>query len=70
MMITVPLIKLFRTPPTVSRPKGAYGISIYPDLDYGTVRRWDRGFRHRPTVIHWAVPHCADDQCGSPCAHG
>ena len=48
---------------------GTPGIGIH-SKNRGRVWRWDRGFRHRPTVIHWLAPHCADDQCGSPCAHG
>jgi hypothetical protein len=44
-------------------------VGVYPDETHGTVYRWDAGPDAAPTVIHWAAPHCAEDQCGSPCEH-
>lgn len=35
----------------------------------GTVLRWDKGVGEDPRVIYWERPHCAGDQCGSPCGH-
>jgi hypothetical protein len=56
---------------TVDRPDGTttVGAGIYPVPDHGTVLRWDHGIAAEPRVIHWAAPHCADDECGSPCGH-
>jgi hypothetical protein len=44
-------------------------VGVYPDETHGTVYRWDAGLDAAPTVIHWEAPHCADDECGSPCGH-
>jgi hypothetical protein len=35
----------------------------------GIVLRWDRGVDEDPRIICWEAPHCADDECGKPCAH-
>ena len=35
----------------------------------GTVLRWDAGPEEDPVIITWQAPHCADDECGSPCGH-
>jgi hypothetical protein len=47
----------------------AIGVGVYPTDRNGTVLRWDHGPADDPSVIHWNAPHCADDQCGSPCGH-
>jgi hypothetical protein len=36
---------------------------------HGTVMRWDFGPGAEPTVGQWQAPHCARDECGSPCEH-
>lgn len=49
---------------------GVIGVGVYPGPgDAGTVLRWDKGLGSAPSVVHWRAPHCADDQCGSPCGH-
>ena len=48
---------------------GRIGAGVYPAADRGTVLRWDQGTHADPTVIYWQAPHCADDECGSPCGH-
>lgn len=50
------------------------GVGVYVPGDdgkplMGTVLRWDEGTRADPRVIRWERPHCADDECGSPCGH-
>lgn len=49
---------------------GRIGAGVYPSRDRGTVLRWDDGPDADPRVIFWEAPHCADDECGSPCGHG
>lgn len=51
------------------------GVGVYVDGEdgtpaMGTVLRWDSGPGADPKVIRWERPHCADDDCGSPCGHG
>lgn len=48
----------------------AIGVGVYPTKDNGVVLRWDDGPTADPRVIYWRAPHCADDECGSPCPHG
>lgn len=62
-------LTMARVVPFKIKETGAVGVGVYPTSKRGTVLRWDRGLLRRPTVIHWQAPHCADDQCGSPCGH-
>lgn len=48
---------------------GRIGVGVYPTPERGTVLRWDDGPDADPRVIFWEAPHCADDDCGSPCGH-
>lgn len=48
---------------------GRIGVGVYPTRVRGTVLRWDSGQDADPRVIFWEAPHCAADECGSPCGH-
>lgn len=48
---------------------GRIGAAVYPDPAHGAVLRWDDGPQADPRVIYWEAPHCADDECDSPCGH-
>lgn len=50
-------------------PSPLIGKGVHPSPDRGTVLRWDDGPDAEPRVIAWEAPHCADDECGSPCGH-
>lgn len=55
-------VRLFQIGPVI-------GVGVYPCGDRGVVLRWDDGPLEDPRVIYWQAPHCADDECGSPCSH-
>jgi hypothetical protein len=51
---------------------GAYVAGDDGRLAQGTVLAWDcfdGSPDSAPRVIRWQPPHCADDECGKPCAH-
>lgn len=48
---------------------GRVGVAVYPSAARGAVLRWDHGPATDPAVIYWQAPHCAEDQCGTPCGH-
>ena len=65
LQVRITLFQVAGGPPGV----GVYFCDGNGDLARGTVLRWDAGPDADPTVIHWEAPHCADDECGKPCAH-